>query len=243
MTRLWDLAQKGFQSLVRRASTSQTDHKEEILRILMQAVKWWRLPPGDYLEFGVYEGRSFISAYRQARLFDLDMHFYAFDSFQGLPEVRGSDGEYLRLRQGDYACDEESFREALEDHEVDLNDVTIVSGFYDRTLTEETKKSLPIRRAAIVWIDCDIYESTKRALDFVTDYVTTGSIIAFDDWFLFGADPNAGEMRAAREWLERNRHIRLVEYKGFGLFGLSFIVQIQGGPRPEEESRSPTGST
>lgn len=202
------------------------DHKEEIMRIFMRAVKWWDLPPGDYLEFGVYRGRSFIYAYKHAQRCNLNMHFYAFDSFQGLPEVRGQDTEYSGLRQGDYSCDEEFFRKALADNNVDPNRVTIVPGFYDETLNEKTKKKLNLKRAAIVWIDCDIYESTRPVLNFVTDYLTTGSIIAFDDWFLFGADPTAGEMRAATEWLDKNRHIRLVEYKQFGLFGQSFIVQV-----------------
>jgi hypothetical protein len=203
------------------------DHKEEIMETLMRAVKWWDLPPGDYLEFGVYKGRSFIHAYQQAQLCNLDMHFYAFDSFQGLPEVKGSDKDCAGLEKGDYACDEASFKKTLVDNNVDLSAVTVVPGFYRETLNEKTKKALDLRRAAIVWIDCDIYESTKPVLEFITEYLTTGSLIAFDDWFLFGADPNAGEMKAAGEWLEKNKNIRLVEYRQFGLFGQSFIVQVE----------------
>jgi len=203
------------------------DHKEEVMQTFMRALTWWNLPPGDYLEFGVYRGRSFVYAYKQAQRFNLKMHFYAFDSFQGLPQVKGHDKEYSQLRQGDYACDETSFKKILAENNVDLDAVTITPGFYDMTLNQKTKETLNIKRAAIVWIDCDIYESTRPVLDFITDYLTTGSIIAFDDWLLFCGDPNAGEMRAAREWLEKNRHIRLVEYKQFGLFGQSFIVHIE----------------
>jgi hypothetical protein len=221
------LVEKAIRPLLRNVLGSSSDHKEEILSTFMRAVKWWDLPPGDYLEFGVYQGRSFIYAYRQAQKHRLDMHFYAFDSFEGLPEVKGQDGEYAVLRRGDYACDEPSFQRALIDNGVDLERVTVVPGFYDNTLNAETKKKLPLNRAAVVWIDCDIYESTKLVLDFVTPYLTTGSIIAFDDWFLFGADPKAGEMRAAREWLGENRYISLVDYRQFGLFGHSFIVQVK----------------
>jgi len=221
------LLEKTLRSLCQGILGTSRDHKEEIMEAFMRAVKWWDLPPGDYLEFGVYQGRSFIHACKQARRWNLKMHFYAFDSFEGLPEVRGKDNAYSVLRQGDYACDEETFRKILCENNIDLDAVTIVPGFYRNTLTEKTKRQLNLNRAAIVWIDCDIYESTKPVLDFITDHLTTGSIIAFDDWFLFGADPNAGEMRAAREWLEKNRNIRLVEYKQFGLFGQSFIVQIE----------------
>jgi O-methyltransferase len=221
------LMQKALGPFFQRILNTPRDHKEDIMRTFMRAVKWWDLPPGDYLEFGVYRGRSFIYAYKQAQLCNLNMHFYAFDSFEGLPEVTGHDKEFSGLCRGDYSCDEESFKQALAEHNVDLNAVTVVPGFYDETLNEKTKRQLNLKRAAIVWIDCDIYESTKPVLDFITDYLTTGSLIAFDDWFLFGADPNAGEMRAAREWLDKNKHIRLVEYRQFGLFGQSFIVQVE----------------
>jgi len=221
------LMRKTLKPFFQRFLDIPRDHKEEIMSTFMQALTWWNLPPGDYLEFGVYRGRSFIYAYKQAQQFNLNMHFYAFDSFQGLPQVSGHDKKYSRLSQGDYSCDEESFKKILTDNKVDLNAVTIVPGFYDLTMNEKTKEELDLKRAAIVWIDCDVYESTNPVLNFITDYLTTGSIIAFDDWLLFCGNPNAGEMRAAREWLEKNGHIRLVEYKPFGLFGQSFIVQIE----------------
>ncbi len=234
MAALGVLMRKILKPLSQRSLGIPRDHKEEIMGTFMQALTWWDLPPGDYLEFGVYRGRSFIYAYEQAKRFNLNMHFYAFDSFQGLPQVRGHDKKYSRLSQGDYSCDEKSFKKILVENNIDLNAVTIVPGFYDVTLKEKTKEELNLRRAAIVWIDCDVYESTKPVLDFITDYLTAGSIIAFDDWLLFCGDPNAGEMRAAREWLEKNRHIRLVEFKQFGLFGQSFIVQIEDEPRCRE---------
>ena len=69
--RLWRILKPIFDGIL----LSPRDHKEEILGTLMRAVKWWDLPSGDYLEFGVYRGRSFIYAYKQAQLCDLDMHF------------------------------------------------------------------------------------------------------------------------------------------------------------------------
>ena len=45
---------------------------------------------GDYLEFGVFRGTSFINACRLARRYRLDkMRFFAFDSFEGLPDSEG----------------------------------------------------------------------------------------------------------------------------------------------------------
>lgn len=202
----------------------KNDYKREMLDQAMKAMKSWRLH-GDYLEFGVYRGRSFIHAYKAAEKREFDMHFYAFDSFQGLPELIDEERSYQHFEQGQYACTEEEFRSILLAESVDLDRVTMVPGFYDQSLTEALRDRLPVRQAAIVWIDCDLYESTVPVLDFVTPYLRTGSFLIFDDWFSFGMDPLAGEYRATREWLERNPHLRLVQYRTFGTSGAAFIVQ------------------
>jgi macrocin-O-methyltransferase TylF-like protien len=45
---------------------------------------------GDLLEFGVYRGTSFISAFKQAQEHRLThMRFFAYDSFAGLPNDEG----------------------------------------------------------------------------------------------------------------------------------------------------------
>ena len=39
-------------------------------------------------------------------------------------------------------------------------------------------------------------------------------------------DPKKGELAATREWLSKNKEIKLIHYKDFGFSGRSFIVQI-----------------
>ena len=82
---------------------------------------------GDYLEFGVYQGISFINAYRhfneqyEARIAQdaggtmepeakehrhkawSKMRFFAFDSFQGLPALSTEDSGSHDFQQGQYA--------------------------------------------------------------------------------------------------------------------------------------------
>jgi hypothetical protein len=203
------------------------DPKWQILNMIMRSIRSWELPPGDYLEFGVYRGLSFKHAYELAGRYDLAfMKFYAFDSFEGLPaEISSSERKYDHFFEGQYSCSENEFRSILETAGVDLERVTTVPGFYDRTLTDELKTRLSIDRAAVVWIDCDLYSSTVPVLEFVTDYLATGSFLVFDDWFSFGADPGAGEMRATMEWQERHPEITLVEYHKFHSAGISFLIQ------------------
>jgi len=196
----------------------------------MEFVQGSRLK-GDYLEFGCYEGKSLISAFHFAQARGLKhMRFYAFDSFEGLPEIKGIDevkdiDNYFT--KGLYACDVNKFKNNLKRGGVDLNKVEIVPGWYDDVLNEETKKKLPINKAAVIWIDCDLYESTVPILNFITDYLQDGTILIFDDWFCFRGNPDKGEQKAFREWLEKNLSIKATEFHKFGWNGNSFIFNLQ----------------
>jgi len=198
-----------------------------MLRHAMNFVKGAQME-GDYLEFGVSIGTTMSAAYRFATLFRLDaMTFYAFDSFQGLPEISGVDANGpCEYHEGQYACGLEQFKKNLSRNGVDLRRLEFVEGWYDKTLNEQTRKRLRIKKAAVIWVDCDLYESTVPVLDFVTDYVQTGTIICFDDFYCFRGNPNRGESLAFKEWLARNKNITAVEYRKFEAAGNSYILNV-----------------
>lgn len=181
---------------------------------------------GDYLEFGVYVGRSFTSAFHLAQSRNLkSMRFYAFDSFEGLPNITGKDkNDSCPYSKGQYSCDVKQFKKNLSANGIDLNKVSIIPGWFDDVLNKETKKKLPIKKAALIWVDCDLYESTVPVLNFITDYVQDGTIIVFDDWFSFKGNLNMGEQRAFREWLKKNPSIRATEFHRFAT-GNSFFIE------------------
>jgi O-methyltransferase len=199
--------------------------REEMLQLATEFAAASRLY-GDYLEFGVFEGKTFITAFRFAQKRGLkSMKFYAFDSFQGLPQIEGIDSEFKQFSKGRFACALEQFQTNISKAGLDLNKVRAIAGWYEEVLNDQTKRDLPLTSAAIVYVDCDLYESTVPVLDFVAEYLTNGTVLIFDDWFCFRADPNRGEQRATREWLMRHPEIELVEYHKFGWHGNSFIVQ------------------
>jgi hypothetical protein len=208
--------------------TDATDSKKQMMLPAMEYAHY--SVEGDYLEFGVYRGSTFALAYRTAERWNKlgAMRFYAFDSFEGLPPSAGVDLQGYRHAEfaaGAFSCSADEFRTNLERQGIDLSRVEIVAGWYDRVLNEETRRRLPLRRAAIVWIDCDLYESTVPVLEFITPYVQDGTLIVFDDWFCFHADPARGEQRAFREWLERHPGFQAVEFLRFGWHGNSFILR------------------
>ncbi len=183
---------------------------------------------GDYLEFGVFEGRTFGYAYKvMAPLFS-DMRFVAFDSFEGLPEPRGLDANdkySSSFHRGQFACSHEIFLRNLEAKwQVDLSRVRTVPGWFDRTLRDDSPDVADLTTVAAAWIDCDLYESTVPVLDFLTSRLRVGSVILFDDWRCFRNLASQGEQRACAEWLGRNPQIELNPFVDFGFHGMSFTV-------------------
>jgi hypothetical protein len=201
---------------------------------------------GDYLEFGVYRGDSFVSAYRGVEkafensstpgAWNLDedcaerrriwnqMRFFAFDSFQGLPSLAGADRRTRDFAPGKYRCSREEFTSHLVKARVDMERVRVVAGWFDDVLNEETIERHCLRTAAIVHIDCDLYESARTVLRFLTPLVTDGTVVIFDDWYCYRGHPNFGEQKACREWLEANPDLHLTEYQKEGPWKNSFIV-------------------
>jgi hypothetical protein len=203
----------------------------------------WNHVEGDYLEFGVFRGDSFIAAYRafaghrrsyqpgdpaSAEYLSWKANpprFFAFDSFEGLPSGPGE--RHTDYFPGAYGCSEQQFRSNIAAGGVDLARVSTVPGFYDRTLNDETKQRHALTSAAVVMIDCDLYESTVPVLDFVTSLLTQGSVVIFHDWFRFKGSPNCGEQRACREWLARNPQLELIEHWREGPQAVSFLVNFK----------------
>jgi hypothetical protein len=222
---------------------------------------------GDYLEFGVWRGDSFAKAYHaltkakadhmawlagrprsagtptspeHAVWKDWDQRFLAFDSFEGLPEPaqREIAEEWVK---GEFACSEANFLKNLQNEGVDLSKVVTVRGFYDKTLNTATKKRLGLTRAAVVHIDCDLYESTACVMEFVTDLLVQGSVLVFDDWFFNQGRRDMGEQQACLEWQARNPHIELIPYWQ-GTVTNSFIVNFRAAENKDSGQTMAAGS-
>ena len=185
--------------------------------------------PGDYFEFGTRTGRSLVYAYTSAKKVGcLDgMRFHVFDSFEGFPEPQGLDRIIMRFRKGEALGRLEDFERNLRRNRVERSVVTVIKGWYSDTLNEATRTRLNASGAKVVNIDCDLYESAIAALRFVTPYVQSGTVILFDDYYCFKGDPELGERRAVREWLEENPHIRLTDWIGYETVGKSFIANVR----------------
>ncbi len=202
---------------------------------------------GDYLEFGCSSGRTFCYAYqmfqncREEVLSSLPARdrlalekakprFFAFDSFEGLPAPSGERDRHpyspKHWKEGNFAMNLGQFKKVLVSKGINARDVRVIKGWYDQTLTEETKEAHHLTRASVVHIDCDYYESAILALDFVTDLVDDGTVIIFDDYNYFRGSPSLGERKAFSEWLSNNPHIRATELARHDFDKVAFFLNI-----------------
>jgi len=175
---------------------------------------------GDYAEFGLYKGHTTIEAWKASRRHGLlEMEFWLFDSFEGLPEVTGEDADGP-FETGEFSYSREDYERNLNRNNLDLDRVHIIPGFYDESLLKADHKG----KFSVVWIDCDLYESTVPVLEWLTNRLVDGAVICFDDWFSFSGRADKGEQLAVSEWLERNPELTLMPYRDFHWAGKSFLV-------------------
>lgn len=179
---------------------------------------------GDYLEFGLWQGRTFRYARQMKRLRQLhSMKMWGFDSFQGLPQVDDCAGNIWR--EGDFACTETDLKRILRAAGFAPYEYELVPGWYEHSLNDSVHDRLRGRSAAIVYIDCDLYESTIQVLRFLERYLVNGTIVCFDDYYCYRAAPDQGEQRALSQFLSCNQHLEFIPYFDYSPVGKSFIVR------------------
>jgi len=128
--------------------------------------------PGYYFEFGCHEANTMRMAWSSFRhLFDLT--YVAFDSFQGLPEMEGFDRSAI-FHAGNLNTAEAEFVRLVTKAGMPREKLLTVRGFYDDSLTEELKVKLLPTKAAVIYIDCDLYKSTVPVLAFIRSFLQKG---------------------------------------------------------------------
>lgn len=166
---------------------------------------------GYYLEFGTYGARTMRLAYDSFRHIS-DLTYVGFDSFAGLPEVSGVDLQGENWLPGHMTMSEVDFRAKCEEFGIPKDSLLTIAGFYENTLTRATADSLLPNKAAVVFIDCDLYSSAKSVLTFLPPLLQPGTVIVFDDWYCFYGDPRRGEQRAWNEFRELHPDGRFVPF-------------------------------
>lgn len=180
---------------------------------------------GDYLEFGVFEGASFITSFKSHRATNqgTERRFVGFDSFEGLRFDEG-EASHESLKPGTFATSYERVKSRIGSVLKDRVEWHLVQGFVDVTLESDTVKALNVEKVAVAMFDMDLGEPTKLALKYVGPRLSVGSVLIFDEFFMFKGDAAAGEAGALDEFLRANPNIKVRRYLDYGAGGRVFIV-------------------
>lgn len=137
------------------------------------------------LEFGVWKGNT-ITKIRK-NLTDR-YKVFGFDTFTGLPE---------------------NWTDLYKKGSFDVNgvvpnipDITFYKGLFKDTIPLYKTIARPI---ALLHIDCDLYESTIDVLYGLNDYIVSGTVLVFDEWYYNGKDipeNRLHEQKAFYEWTQ-----------------------------------------
>jgi tetratricopeptide (TPR) repeat protein len=192
---------------------------------------------GDVMEFGVLAGwtsRIFAETMRDMMVMG-NLHLY--DSFEGLPnynspvdqasyEIAGRNiwSDKMKFSDDFVASLGGSIERQIESnlaYVIRRERIMLHRGFYSDTLKES-----PHTKAALVHIDCDLYQSTVDVLWglYRHDVFQDGCALMFDDWNCNKASPYFGERRAFQEFLEGQECFTASEFFTYGFNGAVFIL-------------------
>jgi len=149
--------------------------------------------PGDIVECGVWNGGSAAVmglARAQHTLSEKNRLVWLFDSFQGLPAPTEKDGKLERKHYFEGWCrgDVNRVKRIFAKLGVPSDLIKIVPGWFENTL-----RTAPVDRVAILHIDADWYESVKLVLDVFYDKVVPGGFVILND---YGAWPGCNQALA-----------------------------------------------
>ena len=183
---------------------------------------------GDYLEFGVSYGMSMSCMHRVlTRLKLKNVRMIGFDSFKGLPESAATEHPGI-WKPGQFATPIQQACEYLDKNNIDWRRTLLVRGWFEKTLKPKTAETFGLQKASVIMVDCDLYSSSKDALNFCLPMIKDYAVIFFDDW---RDDIAFGECKAYSEFLEENNHLHSEELGTYLPNGKIFLVHNTKGVR------------
>jgi hypothetical protein len=182
---------------------------------------------GDYHEYGCYSATSFRMMLSEAFKMGLDrMNFFAFDSFEGLPEIKTNVSEHSNWRAGSMAMSQQEFVDKILQHGIYADRVRCIPGWFDRSLTSGLQEEFQSHEQpiALATVDCDLYESAVPVFRFIEPLLQDGSLIYIDDYYAgYRGSPRCGVAGAFHDY-EKHSAYRFQPFLNVGWWGKSFIA-------------------
>jgi hypothetical protein len=212
-----------FAKYVRRQELTRFLARHELFRMVQEV-------QGCIVECGVFAGQGLMSWAQMSTILEpvagAFRHIYGFDTFAGFPSVHGKDVKgavKLDWKKGDLRMDRyEDLKRCIELFDANrflpqFSKVTLVKGDFRKTARTFLKRN-PHVLISLLYLDFDLYEPTKLALELFLPRMPAGAVLAFDQinhplW--------PGETRALLERFDLRRYqVRKFPYE----INMSYVV-------------------
>lgn len=176
---------EAFPKFASRQSIAKFLTKYEIFKRLLTV-------NGSIVECGVLHGAGLLTWAKLSSIFEPANHVrkvIGFDTFSGFPSVSGADtrtGAFHALKEGGLTGSNiDNIREAISVYDLNrpishIPKVELVQGDINETASAYLSDN-PHLVVALLYLDFDLYEPTKKALEVFLPRMPKGSIIAFDE--------------------------------------------------------------
>lgn len=166
--------------------------RQHLKRFLSMYELFKRVLPvkGSVVECGVLRGFGVMSWAKLSTILEpenLTRRIYGFDTFAGFPAVDAKDSsKFTNTKVGDLSApSDEELRELIAQYDRDrflghIPKVELVKGDITQTAPAFVA-SHPHLVVSLLFIDCDLFEPTKAALEAFVPRMPRGAIIAFDE--------------------------------------------------------------
>jgi O-methyltransferase len=193
---------------------------------------------GDIYEFGTYNGYTarHLALAMTANDRSAKTRLHLFDTFTGFPELTTAvDKKSYEMNAGwdAGACAAVPGAAQRVDRMLGMllpaERFAINVGSFADTLTLATAH----RPAAMIHVDCDLYESTKTVFDRMLEFETIqdGTVLVFDDFNCARANPEFGERRAMHETFDNHPRFSCELWFPYGWHGQVCIVHERNASR------------
>jgi hypothetical protein len=172
-----------FPKYIRRQKLTRLLSLYEIFKIVMPV-------KGSIIECGVYKGFGLMAWANMSAVLEpanLTRRIYGFDTFEGFPSVGEQDKNNIMMpKEGQLQSSSyEELQELIRIYDSNrflghVNKVQLIKGDVTKTIPEfiENNKHLVV---SLLFLDMDLYEPTRLAIEQFFPRMPKGAVIAFDE--------------------------------------------------------------
>ena len=180
----WEKKMENFPKYIKRQNLTRLLSLYEIFKLVVEI-------KGSIIECGVNQGFGLMSWAKFSSIIEpinLTRRIYGFDTFEGFPSLNDKDKSKNsnHLKKGDLKA--EVFEELLSLTEIydstrvlgHIKKINLIKGNAVDTIPEFIKQN-PHILVSLLFLDFDLYEPTKVAIENFIPRMPKGSVIAFDE--------------------------------------------------------------